>query len=157
MFGGRLKNMENPKETKKENGLLKSGMPYKLMLMIENGDEKTIDEWAEEFNISPRDIQNTLTNLRKKGYLYYPNGGASGNFKGMGAKKGKIVKITSNKKYFLATMSQERLHHIGPHLTAFSRFLEIGVNKFPELRQEFLSYLMEETVKLSLTSKSLKE
>ncbi len=124
-----------PENPKKDRGLLRGKLPHRLLILLEGGDQRTYDEWADYFNTNLYTINNAFKTLRVKGFLYYPVGGVQG----FGAKHiaGKMVKITDRKTHVREVVNRHKNNILEPQLKSFVKITSESLKKFPEL-YEFL-------------------
>lgn len=133
--------------------LHKNGIPFKLMQQVEAGAEKTVSEWAEEFNVTPQRIRNALTELRKRGNLFYPIGTQTGSIVAQGI----ITKVVDKEENLLSTMEKQRTNYIDPQLISFARFVEQGLQKHPQLAPVFKTFLKNTLVQVTIAEELLHE
>lgn len=131
------------------------GMLDKFLTMLLAGEEKTIGEWAEEFQVSKFKVSKMLQRLRQHYgfHQFHPIGTKFGP--GLSA-PGIVVDINQNKEWILETMEHQKRNSIDPQLKAFADWIEKGYRKYPSLRQNFRSYLSNELTRLTLIDEGLK-
>ncbi len=118
----------------------------KLKEGIQAGAEKTRAEWAEELHTTSMKISQSLTKLRKNGFLFYPVGSKTG-VKGEG---GKIKDILKDQENIRQTVNRHDLVYLAPQLESISRIIEKSVEKYPKLAPIFQGFLLDKATRLSV-------
>lgn len=118
---------------------------------IEAGAEKTTKEWADELQVKPYVISQSLTWLRKKGYLFYPMDSKSGAT-GHG---GKILDILKDQEHIRKTINRQDLVYLAPQLEAIARIVESSMARFPHLAPLFQNFLLDKATRISVIKNNL--
>lgn len=132
---------------KEHRKLQKNSTASKIVEVVENGEQLTVDDFAKRFGTREHNVQTSLVKLRKRGYCYHPTGGDHQN-------KGVIVDITTDIDFFVET---KNCYHkqINSRIKTHFRNIEGAWMKFPRLRTEIqqsvkdmLSMMLNEDKKL---------
>ena len=117
--------------------LQKESLAYRLYDKIKNdGEHKTINEWAEEFDTLPYAIQSALGRLRKVNCHLHPVG-TDTNPHGE-SKKGVVVDIMEKEEYFQEVYERGMKNRLIPGILDFSKQSETARERFPALRHNIL-------------------
>lgn len=111
----------------------KDGLAWQLYDRVKAGEKRTINEWAEEFDILPDAISRALTRLRKANGHLHPVGTVT-DFSGK-AKKGIVVDIMEREEWFTEIYDRRFRVTINPAIKDYFRKTELGLKAFPHLRQ----------------------
>jgi len=107
-------------------------LAYKLYVRVNDGERKTINEWAEFFDCFPSSIQTALGKLRKRGAHFHPVGTKTGD-KGK-SKQGDVVDIFSDQEYFEEIYNRRIKNTLIPGLKDFHDKSERALSLFPRLK-----------------------
>lgn len=114
--------------------LRKDGLANKLAEQIIGGERKTINEYAERFDVMPNAIQSALGQLRKLGFHAHPVGTVTGP-KGE-TQRGKVIDIMADKtgQSFQEVYQRRMNNGILPAILDLKSKSEIGIKLFPSLK-----------------------
>ncbi len=131
------------------------GLPNKLKTGIDNGEEKTVREWAEEFGVTENKIRVALTTLRQRHgfHQYHP----IGTKRGINPEQGILKDIMLRKEWVVETMDEQKKIHKDPQLIAFADWMHQAYKRFPELRKQFKVFLSDEIAQLMVLDKEYKK
>lgn len=110
----------------------KKSLTYILYDRIENGEERTIDEWARELDTFPDNIQSALGRARKMNVHLHPVGTIT-NPNG-GSKKGIVRDIMKKEEWMQEVYERRMTNAVLPGIKDFYRKTETATEEFPNLR-----------------------
>lgn len=111
-----------------ENKEKKEGYVAQMARRVHNGEMKTINEWAEEFEIEPRQLRSYMSrgrNKNKQPYHLYP-------MPNMQGQPGVVVDIMERTESFRSVMADYDNRVIN-HMLAGIKALEYGLKNNPQL------------------------
>lgn len=117
---------------KNVESLKKGGLPSLLFNRVKDGEKRTINEWAEELDILPRNISSALGRLRKVNAHLHPVGTVV-DFSGK-SKQGVVVDIMEKEEWFKEVYDRSFTNRLHPAIKDYFRKTELGREKFPQLR-----------------------
>lgn len=94
---------------------------------VKDGENRTINEWAEEFDVMPSTIQRALSRLRKVNCHLHPVGGSQG----ANPTPGKVRDIMDNQDNFIEVYERVTLNQVNPGIRSLLSKSEEGHLKFP--------------------------
>lgn len=118
-----------------ENNTNKHGVIARMAERIANGEMRTLREWAEEFDVSVKQLRSEMArcrNRRKNKIMLYPLPYLNGE-------PGMVVDITENAEHF-RQVSASYDSRVIDHFLAGIAALEVGLQAHPEQ----FKYVMEE-------------
>jgi len=116
--------------------LQKDSLAYRLYDKIKNeGEHRTINEWAEKFDTLPAPIQSALGRLRKANCHLHPVGTVTDLHNPEKSKKGVVVDIMEREEWFQEVYERGMKNRVIPGIKDFYHKTETAVRIFPSLRQ----------------------
>lgn len=123
--------MKNISEVNQES------LMYQLYIRVKGGEHRTINEWANEFNVIPRSIAGALSRLRKMNIHMHPVGTVTG-FTGE-SKSGVVVDIMTNSEYFTEVYNRAVKTRVNPSIRDILAKSETAYSIFPKFAR-FLEF-----------------